>query len=569
MGRTEKMLYASRWPLSVLAGLLMLTLAWWVLPPELGGAAGLLGVIGFLSVGPTAYVLYYLLALNYIAVLLISLRQIFPQGQPIGPRLAYASPPQRRAIFTAALMCAALSTGYVVTIFEWGDLWVLYIFSSEFTTLETHLFRAGPGMAIALLAWAIWIAVLSRYWHRGSRFEQISTILWRLALAAMILLILAAAVHGIALRRHPQVQHQALGSYTGLVLGMTVLIWTFLVWSIRLFFLHAHRSAVQLKLSHADDTRVHGHMSYTFRFIFFVRRFVFLATAITMGVVLWMLVTDILVRVPIGLLALRHLELWTGYLLLPDHGIRGILGFYPATKSAHLFMSVFGLSVFLASQILFEIPLHRYMRHLTQKGRLSWVNAIGLALPLSGLSVGATALVLESMDKWSHYVVAAGSVTDRRFFGIIFQPTFWIAMPVLIGSFIFWLILLRVVKLPGTFFFQRAQLLYTLFVAATIELFVAGMIQTVSYGYGGAFYDRGTYTSICTSAAVTLWTLLPALRLTYAGQDYMAITNPIHIAKLSAAASPSSHIEPASKTEVTAPSKANTPEAAAPAVEGK
>lgn len=528
MSRIDQLLYTLRWSLVILTGLMMLALIWWVFPPELGGAAGLLGVIGFLAVGPTAYVIYYLLALNYVAVLLITLRQLFPQGSLIGLRLAHDMPPQRRAVLTTSLMAAALCTGFVITGFESQNLWSTLIFNAEFTTLETHLFRAGPGMAVALFAWAIWITVLGRFWRAGNRYEQISIALTRLALTAMLLVIFAALVHGTGIKRHPELQHQALGSYTGLVLGMTVLIWICNVWAIRLFFLPAYHKAVELKQSLADDKRKHGHMSNTFRFIYFMRRLVFVGTALAMGAILWALVTDILIRVPVGSIALKHLEVWTGYWLIPDHGIRGILGFYPATRIAHLGMSVFGLSLFLISQILFELPLRNYLHSLTQKGRLSWLNAIGLAVPLAGLSVGAASLILEYMGMWGQYTIDAGSASSRRYFGIIFQPTFWIALPVLIGSYIFWLTMLRTIKLPGTMFFQRTQILYAIFVTATIELFIAGMIQSVSYGYGGAFYDKGTFTSICTSGAVTLWVLLPALRLTYAGQEYMAITSPIH-----------------------------------------
>lgn len=540
MSRIEKYLYAMRWPLVVMTGALMLLLMWWILPPELGGAAGLLGVIGFLAIGPTAYVIYYLLALNYVAVLLITPRQLFPQGSPIGPRLAYHKPPQRRAILTAALMAAALSTGFVITLFESMNLWATLIYNSEFTTLETHLFRAGPGLAVALCAWAIWIAVLTRFWRHGNRYEQLSIMLWRLSYAAMLLLIFAALVHFWAIKQHPFLLQQALGSYTGLVLGMTVLIWTSNVWVIRLFFLPAYHQAVKLKQAMADDTPKRGRMSYTFRFIFFFRRLVFVITALIMAIILWLLVTDILIRVPIGAKALKLLELWTGYWLLPEHGIRGILGFYPATRIAHLGMSAVGLMSFVVSQMLFELPLRNYIHHLTHRGRLPWINAIGLAGPLAMLTVGAASLVLEYMGRWSQYVVAAGGVSDRRYFGMIFQPTFWIALPILIGSYFFWLLLIRSIKLPGTFFFQRTQFLYGIFVAATIELFIAGMIQSVSYGFGGSYFDRGTYTSICASGAVALWTLLPALRLTYAGQDYLAITAPILVP-----ASPLTHAEAA------------------------
>lgn len=528
MNRIERCLHALRWPIVILAVLLMLMLTWWVMPVELGGAAGLFGVIGFLSVGPMAYIIYYLLALNYVAVLIITLRQLLPQGNPIGPRLAYNSPPQRRAVLTVSLMCAGLSTGFLITAFESLNLWVTFIYAKEFTTPETHLFRAGPGMAVALIAWACWLGVLTKFWQNGNRNEQISKALSRLTLMAMLLLIFAGLAHGVSMNNHPMVPHQALGSYTGLVFGLTVLIWCFNVWAIRLFFLPAYHKAVALKQSLADDTRKRGKTSYAFKFIFFMRRLVFVATALIMGVILWALVTDVLVRVPVGAGALKNLESWTHYWLMPDHGIRGIFGFYPATKLAHLGMSAFGLLLFVGSQILFELPLHNYLQKLTSKGRLSWANAIGLATPLAGLTVGAASLILEYMGKWSQYTIDAGMVSDRRYFGIIFQPTFWIALPIFVGSYIFWLILIRVVRLPGTFFFQRAQILYALFVAATIELFISGMIQSVSYGYGGAFYDKGTFTSICTAGAITLWTLLPALRLTYAGQDYMAIVNPIH-----------------------------------------
>ena len=71
-----------------------------------------------------------------------------------------------------------------------------------------------------------------------------------------------------------------------------------------------------------------------------------------------------------------------------------------------------------------------------------------------------------------------------------------------------------------------------------IWLFIAGMIQSVSYGYGGQFYNRGTYTTICLAAAVTLWTFIPALRLIYSGQDYAILTQPMMAVPQSGVATP-------------------------------
>lgn len=527
MTRLDHISYLMRWPLWVISVLLFACLAWWVLPPELGGAAGLVGVIGFLPVSFEGIVTYYLLSLNYLVIGAFTIRYMFPMRKPLGQRLARHSPPSRPLILTVSLMGGALTTGLVLTFLEWMDNWSSIIFSDEFTTLDTHFFRTGPGMAVALISWAIWIAILTSRWTQGDRYTQIAHALARLSLGAMVLLMFAAYVQNLTMQRDPQAAHQMLGSYTGLMLGVSVLIWTICVAAARIYFLPAYHAAAALQHAAVDDTIIRGRMSVTFRLIYMSRKIAFAVVMLIMAVVLWLIVTDILVRVPIGSLTLRHLSIWTGHWLLPDHGIRGIMGLYPASRIMHLLMSVIGLFFFILSQSLFELPLRGYLQNLTQHGRLRWANAIGLAMPVSGLVLGAAAILLEHLGLWSQYIVLAGGVGDRQVMGLIVQPTFWISLPVLVGSFLVLAPVFRFMPLRSTRYQQRAQILFTLFVVATLELFLAGMIQSVSYGYGGQFYNRGTYTTICIGAAVTMWTFIPALRLIYAGQDYAILTQPL------------------------------------------
>lgn len=524
MRRVDAILYRLRWPEVILSSLLMLGLIWWVLPTELFGAAGLVGVIGFLPVSFVGHVVYYLLALNFVTILLLAVRYMFPPAAPVAIHLAREQPASRSMVLTTGMMIGALLTGAALSIFEVLDIWANIVYSSEFTTMETHLFRAGPGMAIAMIGWAGSIVLLQRYWRRGDTMTQLALASQRLAIAAMLLLILAAIVHNHALKRDPDMIHQALGSYTGLVLGLTVLIWSLLVASVRHFFIADYHQARIAQQQWEDKPRPRGKMSLTFKLVYMCRQLAFAVISLTLAVVLWLMFTDIFIRIPMGSMTLRHLSITSGYWLLPEHGIRGMFGFYPASKLMHLMMSLFGVTLFLLSQYLFEKPWRSSLQSLTTAGRFSWANAAGIAIPAAGLTGGALAMAMEKIGRWSHAITAAGPVSDRRHFDIIFEPTFWIAMPVLVISFVFWMCLMRRLPLTGHLFYRRSQVLFTLFVVATTELFLAGMIQSISYGYGGQYWNRGTFTTMCVGASVTLWTCIPALRLIYAGQDYLALT---------------------------------------------
>jgi hypothetical protein len=308
------------------------------------------------------------------------------------------------------------------------------------------------------------------------------------------------------------------------VLGLTVLVWSLMVASIRHFFIADYHQARIAQHRWEDRPRPRGRMSLTFRLVYMCRQLAFTVVALTLAVVLWLMFTDIFIRIPLGSMTLRHIWLSSGYWLLPEHGIRGMFGFYPASRLMHLMMTLVGVTLFLLSQYLFDRPWRGSLQSLTTVGRFSWANAAGIAIPAAGLTGGALAMAMEKIGRWSHVITAAGPVSSRRHFDIIFEPTFWIAMPVLIISFIFWMCLMRWLPLRGHLFYRRSQVLFTLFVVATTELFLAGMIQSISYGYGGQYWNRGTFTTMCVGASVTLWTCIPALRLIYAGQDYLALT---------------------------------------------
>lgn len=132
-------------------------------------------------------------------------------------QLASTSRPMRTAVIAAAFMAMMLTTGLIVTLFEMADWWEP-ILGQEMR----GMYFVWGGMA---LLWAIWAVVLFIYWRQGDRYTWLGRITRALFAGSIAEMLVATGV--FAWNPHNGDCYCARGSYSGLVLGGTVLVWAF------------------------------------------------------------------------------------------------------------------------------------------------------------------------------------------------------------------------------------------------------------------------------------------------------------------------------------------------------
>ncbi len=250
--------------------------------------------------------------------------------------------------------------------------------------------------------------------------------------------------------------------------------------------------------------------------LFRLRRLGFAIVAVILTGSVWLLMMDIVMRYPRGSVMLKWMEIWYGQYPMFSHGIRGMMGIYPASLPAHWLSTGAGLLAFILSQwFLLRSPGEPWRVQLLATGPMPpLVRAMG-ALPMAVLTVGASSMVLEALRFWGDLPLPRVYVLGFKFY-----PTAWIALILLLGSWWGWT---RWLKRRWAFhdrYVQLGGLVYYLFVASGLLLLLGGFMQILSVGFVGNFWENGSYTAMGTSLSVMLWTLAPALTLVYYAGDY-------------------------------------------------
>jgi len=256
-------------------------------------------------------------------------------------------------------------------------------------------------------------------------------------------------------------------------------------------------------------------MPLSLRILYATRRFSFIAVTLIMTTVLWLLFMDLVMRNPVGSIMIEYLRQWYGYYFMFDHGIRGMMGIYPASLSAHWIFTIVGLTTFFGSQLFFLLPRRDWTADLLRHKQMSLLSCGMAAVPSAVLTVGFVAMIAEACGYWS----SLPAVTEYRS-GFRILPSAHSSVPVLIVSWVFWFVFIRAHKKWGDRLLQRAILLYYLFVVAGLQLLISGVLQVIFRGFDSTFWDYGTYTAMGTSLSVMLWTLIPGLALIYQLRSY-------------------------------------------------
>jgi len=148
--------------------------------------------------------------------------------------------PMTSAVLAAAMMAMFLTLGLLATLLEclqWWDDW-------------THepVWMLQTGMAVVWVAWAI---VFAKYWRDGDRYTQLSRMIRGLLAGSVLNVIVATPVQALSAKDC----YCARGSYTGLVLGGTVIFWLFGPGIVLLFLREKYRVEKHLCVACGYDLR--------------------------------------------------------------------------------------------------------------------------------------------------------------------------------------------------------------------------------------------------------------------------------------------------------------------------
>jgi hypothetical protein len=129
--------------------------------------------------------------------------------------------PMILSVLSAGLMGAILTVGLLASVLELAGQW------QRFAGRAPDLEHYWPSLVALAIAWTIWAVLFFTYWRQGDHYTWAGRVLRGLFAGSILELLVAAPAHVFAVRHEKESCYCELGSYTGLVLGGTVLLWCF------------------------------------------------------------------------------------------------------------------------------------------------------------------------------------------------------------------------------------------------------------------------------------------------------------------------------------------------------
>ncbi|MCC7146995.1 MAG: hypothetical protein IT443_11170 [Phycisphaeraceae bacterium] len=205
---------------------------WRILP--LGDPSKGWGLLGVMGIYPDSEWKYLWSTAAYLGVFLVTQWLFLGPGRAWKPGLAEEARPLRRSLVAGSFMAGVISIALLATVlhllgwWRWvlapETFWEPFLSgSSEKESVEE--IRHWPLVLALVLAWGVWLIVFTAYSRQISHQTFVSKVLRGLIGGSVLETLVAAPAQ--ALVRNPDDCYCMRGSYTGLILGLTALFWTF------------------------------------------------------------------------------------------------------------------------------------------------------------------------------------------------------------------------------------------------------------------------------------------------------------------------------------------------------
>ena len=193
---------------------------WKILPArDAESGAGLLGVLGYW----TEETPYALGAALYAGLFLVTQWFFLRPRGGLRMQLNQARRPGAAALLIAGLMAALLTVGLLATVLHLAGAWTRFAYPDVNDALKHP--RYWPALLVLAASWTLWAGVFFYYRRQTEHLTWVGRILRGLIAGSVLELLVAAPAQFLV--KHEDECYCTRGSYTGLVLGGTVLLWCF------------------------------------------------------------------------------------------------------------------------------------------------------------------------------------------------------------------------------------------------------------------------------------------------------------------------------------------------------
>lgn len=244
MGAMSALLYRLRWLLLGIGCLgLGAGVGWITIAVVIGDSPGLLGtpllIVPFMADDWWYFINVALFLLLFAASQVLFLWPV--RRLPIS--LTMSGRPMWLSLIIGAFIAMLVSTALIATLLQLFNVW---------ERLLEPMWPAGAWVAMFIM-WTIWGGVFAVICRRGDRYRRLRRMLRLLIAGSLLDLLIATPVHALAARNESC--YCGLGSYTGLVLGATALLWCFGPGLTLLILRHHYLHARMQRQSEAAQTR--------------------------------------------------------------------------------------------------------------------------------------------------------------------------------------------------------------------------------------------------------------------------------------------------------------------------
>jgi len=228
MTKSQKIAYRFRHTILVVGILFTLAgIVWSFLPVLLSdndGFAGLFGTVLIINnLANESELIYLINVLVVLGVVLLAQWAFLRPGKGWTIRMSTVGRPLITSVFSAGLMAALLTTGFISFLLELPDWWQPLLGNGDGS--DFYFYSPYIIWAVMFVIWCVWACIFFVYWKQGDRYTQLGKMIRGMVAGSILEIIIAVPVHIWATRQREC--YCCRGTYTTLILAATVLIWAF------------------------------------------------------------------------------------------------------------------------------------------------------------------------------------------------------------------------------------------------------------------------------------------------------------------------------------------------------